>query len=46
MIESLMKIRTIIAPFERGVKIRNRAIVEILGPGVYWSVPWLSLIHI
>lgn len=40
MIESLMKIRTIIAPFERGVKIRNRAIVEILGPGVYWSVPW------
>lgn len=33
-----MKIRTVIAPTERGLMIRNKAIVDILAPGVYWQV--------
>ena len=32
-----MKIRTVIAPTERGLMIRNKAIVDILAPGVYWQ---------
>ena len=38
-----MKIRTVIAPTERGLMIRNKAIVDILEPGVYWSVQLASV---
>ncbi len=34
-----MKIRTVISPTERGLMIRDKAIVDILSPGVYWHVP-------
>ncbi len=37
-----MKIRTVIAPTERGLMIRDKAIVDILAPGVYWQVPVLG----
>ena len=37
-----MKIRTVISPTERGLMIRNKAIVDILSPGVYWHVPVLG----
>lgn len=33
-----MKFRTVIAPTERGVMIKDKAIVDILAPGVYWQV--------
>lgn len=34
-----MKIRTVISPTERGLMIRNKTIVDILAPGVYWQLP-------
>ncbi len=34
-----MKIRTVISPTERGLMIRDKAIVDILSPGVYWHLP-------
>ena len=34
-----MKIRTVISPTERGLMIKDKAIVDILGAGVYWHVP-------
>ncbi len=37
-----MKIRTVISPTERGLMIRDKAIVDILSPGVYWHVPVLG----
>ncbi len=37
-----MKIRTVIAPTERGLMIRDKAIVDILAPGVYWQAPVLG----
>jgi len=33
-----MKIRTVISPTERGLMIRDKAIVDVLAPGVYWQV--------
>lgn len=33
-----MKFRTIIAPTERGLMIKDKAIVDILAPGVYWHL--------
>jgi regulator of protease activity HflC (stomatin/prohibitin superfamily) len=37
-----MKIRTVIAPTERGLMIKDKAIVDILEPGVYWQPPVLG----
>ena len=41
-----MKIRTVISPTERGLMIRDKAIVDILAPGVYWQVPGLGFSRI
>lgn len=41
-----MKIRTVIAPTERGLMIKNKAIVDILPPGVYWQVQWADVCDI
>ncbi len=32
-------LRTTVAPNERALRIRDRAVVEVLGPGVYWRLP-------
>ena len=33
-----MKFRTVISPTDRGLMIRDKVIVDILAPGVYWSL--------
>ncbi len=33
-----MKFRTVISPTERGLMIKDKAIVDILSPGVHWQV--------
>ena len=32
-----MKIRTVISPTERGLMIKDKAVVDVLAPGVYWK---------
>ena len=32
-----MKIRTVISPSERGLMIKDKAVVDVLAPGVYWK---------
>ena len=35
-------LRTIVAPHERAFEIKNRAVTDVLGPGVYWTVPFVT----
>lgn len=37
-----LTLRTVVAPHERAFDIKNRAVQDVLGPGVYWTVPFVT----
>jgi len=41
-IKSGLSLRTVVAPHERAFEVKNRAVQDVLGPGVYWTVPFLT----
>lgn len=35
-------LRTVVAPYERAFRVKDRAVIAVLEPGVYWTVPFLG----